>query len=212
MLGNCIELMFAAFYSQSRTIVRMNIDEDIRSCIDFLSKLSVNCKIKTENEITVLPAKQLKKGASIEIDSASDSLAYFLMGMSTAMNLCVKINRLTSPVDKEQLKLFSESLDNTFVFSCQGEGIIFSGFCNSEMPSFENIKNEALCSGVIFAAPFKEFDVSFETGRSLNGKYVKELISRIGLFGASPRTEESTLYISSLYEKRFVKNKIGENS
>ena len=49
------------------------------------------------------------------------------------------------------------------------------------------------------------------TGKNLNEKNVKELISRIGLFGAFPETEESTLYISSLYEKRFVKNKTGEN-
>ena len=29
MLENCIELMLSAFYSQSRTIVRMNIDADV---------------------------------------------------------------------------------------------------------------------------------------------------------------------------------------
>lgn len=211
MLENCIELMLSAFYSQSRTIVRMNIDADAEACLDFLSQLSVACKIRQENEITVLPAKQLKRGASIEIESASDTFAYFLMGLATALNLSVKINRLSSPVDKEQLSLFADSLDNTFVFACKGEGIVFSSFSSREMPSFKNIKNDALCAGVVLTSPFKADDALFDAGENINGKYVKAVISRIELFGAAPEISESTLAVLSLYEKRFAKKQNREN-
>ncbi len=212
MLENCIELMLSAFYSQSRTIVRMNIDEDIRACLDFLSKLSVTSKIKQENEITVLPAKQLKRGILIEIDCASARLAYLLIGISTALNLSVKIKRLTSSLDEEQLKLFSQGLENTFVYSFLGEGIVFSGFSSREMPSFENIDNDALCAGVVLSAPFKAENVAVDMGKNIKGKYVNIVLDKIELFGAQPEIEENTLYIHSLYEKKFVKNKIGENS
>lgn len=212
MLENCIELMLSAFYAQSRTIVRMNIDEDIETCLDFLSKLSVNCNIRQENEITVLPVKQLKRGASIEIDCASARLAYFLMGLSTAFNLSVKINRLSSLLNKEQVKLFSESLENTFVYSFNGDQFVFSCFSVSEMPSFENIENDFLCAGVIFSAPFKAENVSFNVGKNMNGKYVKTVLDKISLFGAEAETEDNILYVSSLYAKKFLKNKIGENT
>ena len=79
------------------------------------------------------------------------------------------------------------------------------------MPSFENIKNDALCAGVILAAPFRADDVAFYAGKNINGKYVKAIIARIELFGASPEITESIVSVHSLYEKRFVKNKTGEN-
>ena len=93
-----------------------------------------------------------------------------------------------------------------------GEGIAFSCFSTREMPSFENIPNDALCAGVVLSAPFKAENTSIAMGNNINGKYVKAVLDKIRLFGAEPRFGESTLYISSLYEKRFVKNKIGENA
>lgn len=211
MLENCIELMLAAFYSQSRTIVRMNIDEDVEACLDFLDELCVNCRIKQANEITVLPVKQLKRGVSIEIDRASDKLAYFLMGLSTSLNLSVKINRLSAPLNKEQVKLFAQSLDNTFVYTFNGEQFVFSSFSASEMPSFENTENDALCAGVVFSAPFKAENVSFNIGKNINGRYVNTVLDKIRLFGAGPEIEDNILFVSSLY-KKFVKNKTGENT
>ncbi len=212
MFENCIELMLSAFYSHSRTIVRMNIDEEVENCLDFLSKLSVTCKIKQENEITVLPVKQLKRGACIEMDTASARLAYFIMGLSLALNISVKINRLSSPVDEKQLKLFAQSLENAFVFAFNGEGIVFSSFCAEEMSSFENIENDVLCAGVILSSPLKPLDSSFDIGKNVNGKYVNSVIDRLKLFSAEPKIRGSILSVLSLYEQKFVKNKNGENT
>ena len=80
------------------------------------------------------------------------------------------------------------------------------------MPSFKNIPNDALCAGVVLSSPFKAENVSMDMGNNTNGKYVNIVLDKIKLFSAEPQLDEGTLYISSLYEKRFVKNKIGENA
>lgn len=210
MLENCIELTVLALYSHLKTIARMKIDENVFAMVEFLNKLAPCCEIKGENEISIYPLKKPFQGKSIKIEKMSGELAAVLCGMACVLKLAVKIEELTSEIDKKDLIALSSALNNTFVFSFTEKGFVFSSYTTQETLDFTEIENANICAGALIVLPLKEYDDKVILPNNSNRRIINFSAEKVNSFTDGCEIAENSVFVKSVYEKKFLKKRTGE--